>query len=147
MLDAEEHLGIKFDLVIVDHLGLLSPVTPSKGGRLGWESQGEIGNDLKFSLARNHRKACWAGVQAKMGGQAGTLASIGLSYLISQPAEIAVTITRNEEEFMDPDTPGMVQMRLAKYRYGGTASFPVHVDYSTCRITRWADEEQAEASE
>lgn len=142
--EAESEFGAPFDLILVDHLGLMSPVNDQKGGRLSWDSMAEISNDLKF-LCRRRQTRCWAGVQAKSGSgssastrKSGDLDNIGLSYLISQPADAAVVMIKDDQEF---DAKGIIRLRLAKYRYGAVGAHPVTIDYSTCTVSDYEEDD------
>ncbi len=96
------------DLVIIDHQGLLSPDKGQMGkGRLGWDTQGEISQAL-MGKARgmiNSKGERGIGMWVLAQGHSSLLkkkaedisvADVGLSYLIAQPAHYIIHIIRDD---------------------------------------------------
>jgi len=96
------------DVVIIDHQGLLAPDAGQMGkGRLGWDTQGEISQSLmsKARAMRNSRGgrgiAMWVLAQGhssllKKKAEDISVADVGLSYLIAQPAHYIIHIIRDD---------------------------------------------------
>jgi RecA/RadA recombinase len=96
------------DLVIIDHQGLLSPDAGQMGkGRLGWDTQGEISQSLmgKARGMRNSKGNRGVGMWVLAQGHSSlmkkkaediSVADVGLSYLIAQPAHYIIHIIRDD---------------------------------------------------
>ena len=96
------------DVVIIDHQGLLSPDAGMMGkGRLGWDTQGEISQSLmgKARGMRNSKGERGIGMWVLAQGHSSLLkkkaedisvADVGLSYLIAQPAHYIIHIIRDD---------------------------------------------------
>jgi hypothetical protein len=115
------------DLVIIDHQGLLKPDKGMSGarGRLGWDTQGEIamalmGKARKLFNSRGTRGiAMWVLAQSapsmlKKKAEDISVADIGLSYLIAQPAHYVIHVIR--DEYMAANNEAM--LKLTKVRDG-----------------------------
>lgn len=101
----ERELHVKFDLVLIDYMGLMSPIGAFRT-RIDWDAQAEISWNV-HNLARRTEKAVWSAAQKKENisdaeKSKGTLRSIGLSYLIAQPADVCLVFTEKTlEGYMD----------------------------------------------
>jgi len=96
------------DLVIIDHQGLLNPDAGQMGkGKLGWDTQGEISQTLmgKARMMRNSKGERGIGLWVLAQGHPSLLkrkaedisvADVGLSYLIAQPAHYIIHIIRDD---------------------------------------------------
>jgi hypothetical protein len=100
--------GWRPDVVIIDHQGLLAPDKGMMGkGRLGWDTQGEISQSLmsKARAMRNSKGGRGIGMWVLAQGHSSLLkkkaedisvADVGLSYLIAQPAHYIIHIIRDD---------------------------------------------------
>jgi len=148
MADDEARLGVKFDVALVDHLGLLKPdgvKVESAVDGLDWRMQGVCAYQTKF-LARGRKMAVWLMVQEKIAsaeqrrkGRGGNpLGRIGLSYLIGQAADLGLSIDRPLEDEED-----VVDLAISKGRFSGRGRIRLRFDYGTCRLLPY--EEPADA--
>ncbi len=112
ILKTERERRKEYDLILIDYLGIMSPVGRHKS-RLDWDAQGEIAWNV-HNLARRLGKGIWSAVQKKENisdreRSKGTLKSVGLSYLIAQPVDIVGVFTEMTLE-------GYLDVNFAKVR-------------------------------
>lgn len=129
MMEKQRELGVKFDMVMIDHMGLISPRGDYERGRFGWDAQGEISQDIKL-LARRQKVRIWVAVQEKATAtkQEKKKGAFGLFYGIKQAADLVIVMEKNEEE------DDIVGIRIAKHRYGVSSMKRCKIDYAHCFI-------------
>jgi replicative DNA helicase len=112
LIKAERERKCQFDLLLVDYLGVMSPIGRFDQ-RTGWDAQGEIAWNM-HNLARKINKPIWTAIQKKENisqkqkDKAG-LGVIGLSYLIAQALDIVIVLKEKTLE-------GTVEAVIAKGR-------------------------------
>lgn len=128
------------DLVIIDHQGLLCPDSGQMGkGRLGWDTQGELTQNLmaKGRSMMNSRGERGIGMWILAQGNPSLLkkkaedisvADVGLSYLIAQPAHYIIHILRDNIQAANEEAI----LKITKVRDGKDSLIAyVNTDFST----------------
>lgn len=118
------------DVIIVDHLGLMSSV--NKGERADWLEMGEVAADL-HEFNRRHNKITIAAVQANRPSKNKYHHSthrIGRSEMIPQNASIIVQIDNREDEEQYADMP----VYITKMRNGEKGRFTLYKKFSIMKV-------------
>jgi replicative DNA helicase len=101
----QERRGQKVDLIVVDYLNLMKPIS-SKGNSRDWKGQADIGWDIKELCAEfndGEGVALWTANQiTDEGKKAKKLDTSHLKYsrAISEVAPIIVALTQTEDDFL-----------------------------------------------
>ena len=119
LIQAERKMHREFDLVLIDYLGIMSPI-------------GRFANI--HNMARHVEKAFWVPVQKRENltikeKSEGGLGSIGLSYLIGQPADIVAVYTEKTLQ-------GFMDVNIAKGRDVSKSRITLRPDLRHAKIHR-----------
>jgi len=118
------------DVIVVDHMGLMSPV--EKRGQ-DWLEMGDIAADL-HEFNRRHNKITLAAVQAnrppKNGKGSHSTNRIGRSEMIPQNASVILQIENREDEHTYSDMP----IHITKMRNGEKGKFELYKRFSVMRV-------------
>lgn len=131
LAEAERKLGVRFELIFVDYLGLMTPTTGKFRTRTDWDALAEVSWNL-HNLARRREVGLWSAVQKRENiseaeRRRGGIGSIGLSYLIAQPTDITIVLTEKTLE-------GFLEANIPKGRDTGSARIKLKPDLRRARI-------------
>ncbi len=133
-------LGVTWDQIYLDHLGLMEPNKPTEGGSTDWKNQIQLANEIKQLVRTDGHLSAWAAVQAKgniSNRKMRTASSgevVGLYSGLTQPANLAIVISRDDDDESEGDTR-MLWWSLNKSRYGGEGRKRVQYHGATCYFT------------
>jgi len=140
IIRAERKMRRDFELIVIDYLGIMSAIG-RRGGQFDWDVMAEVSWNL-HNLARKVHKAIWSAVQKKENisdaeKRKGGLKSIGLSYLIAQPADIVLIFTEKMLE-------GFMEINVAKGRDVPKKRVKLKPDMRHARLHRFDEPEPEE---
>jgi replicative DNA helicase len=143
LLQAERRLKREFEIILIDYLGIMSPIGKYRGTRTDWDTMGETSWNV-HNLARRTQKVLWTAVQKKeniseAAKRKGGLGAIGLSYLIAQPADIVVV-------FIEQTLQGFMEANIAKGRNVPKDRIKLKPDLRHARLHRFAVPEEGEGN-
>ena len=142
ILQAERKLDCVFDMVLIDYVGIMSPIGKFDS-RMNWDAQAEIAWNV-HNLARKTKKVVWSAAQKKENisdkeKQRGGLKAIGLSYMIAQPADIVLI-------FIEKTLEGFMEVNVAKGRDVPKDKVKLRPDLRHAKLHRLDEEQRAKVS-